>query len=150
MQREFPETPLMGVGAIIVDQQARVLFARRGHEPMKGRWSIPGGLVELGETLADAVRREAREETNLGIEPIELVELLDRVYREEGRVRYHYVIADYLCRITGGQAQAGDDATELHWAERSEWTAPSALNLDPLAARVVEKAWQRAQQLTGA
>lgn len=145
MQREFPEVPLVGVGAVIVEA-GRVLLIRRGSEPMKGRWSIPGGLVELGETLTDAVCRECLEETGLQVEPVVLVELLDRVYREETRVRYHYVIADYLCRVTAGRASAGSDAAEVYWAEPAEWQAPGPLNLDPITARVIEAGWQLACQ----
>lgn len=152
MQREYPETPLVGVGAVIVHEE-RVLLIRRGTEPMKGRWSIPGGLVELGESLTDAVRRETREETGLEVEPVALVELLDRIYKEDApenagkNIRSHYVIADYLCRLTSGKASAGSDAAEVHWAARAEWTdAQSELNLDPITARVVEAGWQQARK----
>jgi len=136
----------VGVGAVIVDR-GRVLLVERGTEPMKGRWTIPGGLVEVGEPLTEAVVRETREETGLHIEPIELVELLDRIYREENRVRYHYVIADYLCRVTGGDLLAASDAAAVRWVERAEWNSHSALNLDPITVRVIESAWQRARQL---
>jgi ADP-ribose pyrophosphatase YjhB (NUDIX family) len=146
MQREFPSAPLVGVGAVIVNDE-RVLLVQRGTEPMKGRWSIPGGLVELGETLADGVRREVQEETGLAVEPVALVELLDRIHREDTRIRYHYVIADYLCRVTGGQATAGSDAAAIRWADRAEWTQPSELDLDPLTARIVEAGWQQAGKL---
>ncbi len=160
MRREYPEMPLVGVGAVIVHEQ-RVLLIRRATEPMKGRWSIPGGLVELGESLLDAVRRECLEETGVQVEPIQLVELVDRVHREQTRVRYHYVIADYLCRVTGGQPVAGSDASEVCWAERRQWLSavqpldPAldpdernldafVLNLDSFTARVVEAGWQMA------
>jgi mutator protein MutT len=140
MQREFPEMPLMGVGAIIVNDEGRVLLAQRGHEPLKGHWSIPGGLVELGETLDEALRRETREESGLEIENLGLVELLDRIYREENRVRYHYVIADYLCRPVAGTARAGDDAVAIHWATPEECAPGGPFRLDPIAARVIAKA----------
>jgi len=145
MQREFPEVPLVGVGAVII-QQGRVLLIRRGSEPMKGRWSIPGGMVELGESLNDAVCRECLEETGLEVETVVLVELLDRIHREETRVRYHYVIADYLCRVTGGEPRAGSDATEVYWAKPAEWLLPGPLNLDPITARVIEAGWQLARR----
>jgi ADP-ribose pyrophosphatase YjhB (NUDIX family) len=151
MQREFPLAPLVGVGAVIVDQ-GRVLLVRRGTEPMKGHWSLPGGLLELGEGLFDAVIREVREETGLIVEPLELIELLDRIYRESGpegeRVRYHYVIADYLCRVAGGSLQAASDADAVRWVERAEWNSHSALLLDPIAVRVIEAGWQRARAIT--
>ena len=146
LEREFPSVPLVGVGAVIVHER-RVLLVQRGREPMKGRWTIPGGLVEVGEMLSEAVVRETREETGLDVEPTELVELLDRIHREDGRVRYHYVIADYLCRVVGGDLCASSDADAVRWVERAEWTGHSALLLDPVTVRVLEAAWQRAMQL---
>jgi len=146
IEREFPATPLVGVGAIIV-QDGRVLLVRRGTEPLKGHWTLPGGMLEVGEALAAAVVREVREETGLDVEPIELIELLDRIHREGSRVRYHYVIADYLCRVTGGELRAASDADAVRWVERSDWNSHSALVLDPITVRVIEKGWQRAKQL---
>ncbi|MGA3080893.1 MAG: NUDIX hydrolase [Terracidiphilus sp.] len=146
MQREFPSAPLVGVGAVVVDE-GRVLLVRRGTEPLKGHWSLPGGLVELGEGLRDAVIREVREETGLIVEPLELIELLDRIHRDEKSVRYHYVIADYLCRVTGGALRAASDADAVRWVERAEWNSHSALCLEPIAARVIEAGWQRAQAI---
>lgn len=146
MQREFPSAPLMGVGAVVV-MEGRVLLVRRGNEPLKGHWSLPGGLLELGESLTDGVIREVREETGLTVEPVELIELLDRIYREGERVRYHYVIADYLCRVAGGALRAASDADAVRWVERAEWNSHSALGLDPITVRVIEAGWQRAQSL---
>jgi 8-oxo-dGTP diphosphatase len=146
VQREFPQAPLVGVGAVIV-QEGRVLLVRRGSEPLKGHWTLPGGMLEVGESLVEGVVREIREETGLGVEVIELIELLDRIHRDNGRVRYHYVIADYLCRITGGELRAGSDADAVRWVERSEWNSHSALIVDPVTVRVLEKGWQRAQSL---
>jgi 8-oxo-dGTP diphosphatase len=144
MQREFPQAPLVGVGAVIV-QEGRVLLIRRGRDPMKGHWTLPGGVLEVGESLAEGVAREVREETGLKVEVLELVELLDRIHREDGRVRFHYVIADYLCRVTGGELQAASDADAVRWVERTEWNSHSALLLDPITARVIEMGWQKAQ-----
>jgi ADP-ribose pyrophosphatase YjhB (NUDIX family) len=146
MQREFPETPLVGVGAVVVDE-GRVLLVRRGTEPMKGQWSLPGGVLELGESLLSGVVREVLEETGLTVEPLELLELLDRIHRVGERVRYHYVIADYLCRVAGGDLKAASDADAVRWAERAEWNSHSALRLDPVTTRVIELGWQRAQTL---
>ncbi len=146
MQREFPSAPLAGVGAVVV-HQGRVLLIQRGTEPALGQWSLPGGLVELGESLAEALRREVREETGLLVEPVELVELLDRIYHEGERVRYHYVIADYLCSVTGGELRAASDAAAVRWVETAEWNSHSALALDPITARVVEAGWRRARQI---
>jgi 8-oxo-dGTP diphosphatase len=150
MQREFPETPLVGVGAVVVDQ-GRVLLVRRGREPLKGQWSLPGGMLEVGERLTDGVLREVKEETGLIVTPVELIELLDRIHREGERVRYHYVIADYLCKVVGGELQAASDADAVRWVERAEWNSPGALKLDPMLdpimVRVIEAGWQRARTL---
>ncbi len=139
---------MVGIGAVVVNE-GRVLLIRRGHEPLKGHWSLPGGLLELGESLHAGVVREVREETGLVVEPLELIELLDRIHRADGsegeRVRYHYVIADYLCRVTGGALRAASDADAVRWVERAEWNSHSALVLDPITARVMETGWQRAQ-----
>ena len=150
LQREFPSAPIVGVGAIMVER-GRVLLVRRGREPLKGRWSIPGGVLELGESLKEALVREVSEETGLEVEPVELVELVDRIHKQNGpegeRIRYHYVIADYLCRVAGGTLQAGSDADEVRWVERAEWNSHSALVLEPITVRVIETAWQRAKSL---
>jgi 8-oxo-dGTP diphosphatase len=146
LQREYPQAPLVGVGAVIVEQ-SRVLLVQRGREPLKGHWTLPGGVLEVGESLAAGVAREVLEETGLAVEPIELVELLDRIHRENDRVRYHYVIADYLCRVTGGELLAASDADAVGWVERAEWNSHSALILDPVTVRVIEKGWQRDRAL---
>ncbi len=146
MQREFPSVPLVGVGAVIIDS-GRVLLVCRGREPLKGHWTLPGGALELGESLAAGVAREVLEETGLAVEPVDLVELVDRIHREGERVRYHYVIADYLCRVVGGTLRAASDADAVRWVERTEWNSHSALALDPLTVRVIEQGWQRAQAL---
>jgi 8-oxo-dGTP diphosphatase len=145
IEREYPQSPLVGVGAVVVDK-GRVLLVRRGSEPLKGHWTLPGGLLEVGETLTAGAAREVKEETGLDVEAIELVEMLDRIHREGERVRYHYVIADYLCRVTGGELRAASDADAVRWVERAEWNSHSALALDPITVRVMEKGWQRAQQ----
>jgi 8-oxo-dGTP diphosphatase len=147
LQREFPVAPLVGVGAVVVEQ-GRVLLVQRGTEPAKGKWSIPGGLMDVGESLRDAVAREVLEETGLVVEPIELIELLDRIHRDGDRVRYHYVIADYLCRVVGGTLLAASDADAVRWVERAEWNSHSAFGIEPITARVIEAGWQRARALT--
>jgi len=107
-------------------------------------------VLELGESLADGLIREVREETGLEVEPVELVELLDRIHREGERVRFHYVIADYLCRVTGGDLLAASDADAVRWVERAEWNSRSALRLDPITVRVIENGWQRARKIFSA
>ena len=123
MKREFPEYPLVGVGAIIIDTE-RVLLVKRAHPPIQGQWSIPGGVLELGELVRDAAMREAREETGLVVEPGELLGVYDRILRDpELRVQYHYLLVDFLCRPVGGELQAADDATEVRWFKREELPA---------------------------
>lgn len=151
MQREFPQAPLVGVGAVVI-KDGRVLLARRGNPPMQGHWTLPGGVLELGETLLEGVAREVREETGLEVEPVELVELLDRIHKSGDRIQFHYVIADYLCRVTGGTLQAASDADAVRWVERSEWKSDGGAlapgpGLDPITVRVIEKGWQRSQVL---
>ncbi|MBP8646047.1 MAG: NUDIX hydrolase [Syntrophobacteraceae bacterium] len=114
MNRRYPDRPMVGVGAIIF-QGNRVLLVQRGREPSYGEWSIPGGLVELGENLRDAVQREVREESGLEVEVEDLAVALDRVILDETqRIEYHYVLLDFLCRWTGGEPRAASDA--LHCA----------------------------------
>jgi 8-oxo-dGTP diphosphatase len=115
MQREFPELPLVGVGAVIIEN-ARVLLVKRAHPPLVAQWSIPGGVLEVGEMVREAAIREVREETGLIVEAGDLLGVYDRVLRNaEQRVQYHYVLIDFLCRPAGGELQAADDATEVRW-----------------------------------
>lgn len=119
MAREYPACPIVGVGAVVV-KDGKVLIVKRAHEPRRNEWSLPGGRVELGETLVEATRREIKEETGLDIEVGPLVEVFDRVHHLEGRVRYHFVIVDYLCTCVGGALCAGDDAEAAAWVASSE------------------------------
>ncbi len=113
MKREYPDTPLVGVGAVVIEDD-RVLLVKRGRAPLFGKWSIPGGALEVGETLRSAVVREAREETGLMIEPAELLGVFERVVPDEqGRMRYHYVLIDFLCQRVSGDLAAADDAEEV-------------------------------------
>ena len=140
MKREYPESPLVGVGAVIVQDQ-RVLLVRRGQPPLLGEWSLPGGVLECGETLREAVAREAREETGLLVEPGEMLGVYERVIRDdERRVRYHYVLIDFLCRPVGGDLKAGSDAADVRWFTHDELPA---LNLAHDANDVVRKGLAR-------
>ena len=117
--RRYPERPILGVGAIVIES-GRVLLVERGREPLKGYWSIPGGVVEVGEKLLDGVRREALEETGLQVDPVRVVEIFERIMPDAaGVAEYHYVLIDYFCRVAGGALQAGDDVSEVRWVERA-------------------------------
>ena len=123
VSREYPDRPLIGVGAVIV-QDKRALLIRRGQAPLLGEWSLPGGVLECGETLREAAVREALEETGLFVEVIDMLGVYERVIRsEDGRVRYHYVLIDFLCHAVSGELKAGSDAAEAGWFTREELPA---------------------------
>jgi len=138
--RRYPKRPLVGVGALIFDR-GRILLAQRGKEPLKGWWSLPGGALEIGESLECAVRREVREETGLEIEPLAVFEVFERIMRDSaGNTEYHYVLIDYICRIAGGTLRAGDDVC------RVEWVKPAGLNALQITEGtlgVIEKAFRK-------
>src|SRR6266550_2210286 len=118
-ERRYPQRPILGVGAIIIES-GRVLLVERGREPLKGYWSLPGGVLEIGEKLADGIRREVMEETGLEIELLSVVEFFERIMKDaDGVAEYHYVLIDYLCRVTGGVLQAGDDVSQARWVDRA-------------------------------
>ena len=134
---------MVGVGAVIVEQN-RVLLIRRGQPPLLGEWSLPGGVLECGETLREAVAREAREETGLVVETDEMLGVYERVIRDdEGRVRYHYVLIDFLCRPVSGDLNAGSDAADVRWFTRDELPA---LNLADDTNDVVLKGLTRTME----
>lgn len=121
LRREFPEHPIVGVGGVIIDADL-VLLVRRGTKPLKGEWSIPGGCVEMGERLSDAVVREIKEETGLDVQPLEVLAVADRIVwsRRPRRVRYHYVLVDYLCRRTGGTLAPATDVIDARWVPQNQ------------------------------
>jgi 8-oxo-dGTP diphosphatase len=140
MKREYPEQPLVGVGAIIIEN-SRVVLVKRAHPPLQAQWSIPGGVLEVGELVHHAAAREAREETGLIVEPGELLGVYDRVLRDSaGRVQYHYVLVDFLCRRAGGELQAADDAAEVRWFTREQLPE---LSLAEDTLEVIEKGFVR-------
>ena len=118
--REYPSVPRVGVGAVVLDA-GRVLLVRRGKPPLAGKWSLPGGLLELGETTAEAARREVAEECGLTIRVGEVAGILDRVVRDaQGRIRYHWVLVDYVAFVESGELCAASDADEAQWVEVDE------------------------------
>jgi len=137
--RRYPKHPLVGVGAILLNRD-RILMAQRGKEPLKGWWSLPGGALETGESLADGVRREVREETGLEIRPLGVLEIFERIMRDSnGEAEYHYVLIDYVCRIIGGTLCAGDDVCRVEWVRRSELVK---LQITEGTLGVIEKAFR--------
>jgi 8-oxo-dGTP diphosphatase len=137
--REFPERPLVGVGGVVISN-GRVLLARRGSPPLEGQWSIPGGLLEVGETLVAAVRRELLEETAVEVRVIELIEVFERIDMDgSGQARHHFVVLDYLCERLNGEACAGSDVTDVKWAAPEELEQYS---LSEAATRVVLRGFQ--------
>jgi len=135
-----PAAPVVGVGGVVV-RAGRVLLIRRGKPPLFRRWTVPGGTVELGETLQEAVVREMREETGLSVQPLEVLTVFDRIEREGEEVRYHFVIVDFLCRAAAGEARAGSDALEVAWVRPQEMPAYA---LPEKALEVVQEALRRA------
>lgn len=129
MNRRYPDRPFVSVGALVIEN-SRALLIRRGKEPLKGEWSVPGGAVEVGEPLAAAVKRELREETGLEAEVGEVIGVFDRIYPDaNGRTEYHYVLVDFLCRRTGGEAKPAGDVDAAKWFSRPEIEA-----LEPIQA----------------
>jgi 8-oxo-dGTP diphosphatase len=142
-KREYPDRPIVGVGAIIIDQ-GRVLLVKRGSPPLLGEWSLPGGVVELGETLRAAAQREALEETGLIVKAGEVLEVLDRIIPgKDSAPQYHYVLIDFLCVVKGGELRAGGDAADVAWAGETEL---QEFKLEQTAIAVIKKAFLVANQ----
>ena len=148
MAREYPDRPVVGVGGVIIED-GRALLIRRGSEPLLGQWSIPGGTLELGESLQAGVARELLEETGLHVRVLDLIEVFDRIYVQgaEGgggtaeRPRFHYVIVDYLCERISGEARAGSDVTDVAFAREDEL---GNYHLTETATRVLRRAFAMA------
>ena len=136
MKRDYPEHPIIGVGAVIVEG-GRVLLVRRDTEPLRGEWSVPGGMLELGEKLRDGVRREVQEETGIDVETGDVLDVFDSIFTDTlGRTQYHYVLIDYLCRPLGGEPRAGSDVSDVRWVSAD---ALPAMRLRESIEQVVRK-----------
>lgn len=137
-EREYPEHPVIAVGGVVI-ADSRALLIRRGQAPLEGRWSIPGGILELGETISEGIARELLEETGIEAKPTELLEVYEKVFRDaSGRAQYHFVILDYLCEFRGGTARPGGDVTAVAWASEEELMQ---YELTGAATRVIKKAF---------
>lgn len=145
MAREYPEKPVVGIGGVVIED-GRALLIRRGSEPLRGEWSIPGGTLEIGESLQEGVARELLEETGLTVRVLDLIEVFDRIFPADakgddnlsGRPKYHYVIVDYLCERISGEARAGSDVTDVAFAAEDEL---EKFRLTQTATRVLRKAF---------
>jgi len=120
VKRLYPKQPIVGVGVVII-KDGKILLEKRKYEPGKGKWSIPGGLVELGENVEQTVIREVKEETGLDVEKPEHIDVIDNVIRDaNGEIKYHFVIIDYFVKLKGGTTKAASDAEELRWVPFDE------------------------------
>ncbi|MGA8144693.1 MAG: NUDIX hydrolase [Candidatus Acidiferrales bacterium] len=138
-RREYPEQPMVGVGGVVI-ADGRALLIRRGSPPLEGEWSIPGGMLEINETIVEGVQRELLEETAIEVKVLELIEVFERITTDtDGRAKYHFVILDYLCEVVQGEALAGSDVTDVAWVEEAELAKYS---LTPTATRVIQKAFE--------
>jgi 8-oxo-dGTP diphosphatase len=141
--REYPERPLVGVGGVVI-ADGKALLIRRGSPPLEGEWSIPGGMLELGETIVEGIERELAEETGLTVRAKELIEVFERIFLDSARrPQYHFVILDYLCEIVSGDLCAGSDVKDVAWAGEAELTK---FSLTPAATRVIAKAFKMARE----
>jgi ADP-ribose pyrophosphatase YjhB (NUDIX family) len=141
--RRYPRRPLVGVGAVIFHGD-RILMAQRGKEPLKGWWSLPGGALETGEALADAVRREVLEETGLEVEPLQVFEIFERIMRDAAGVpEYHYVLIDYVCDVTGGELRPGDDVCAVEWMRLEQLRG---LQITEGTLGVIERAFRKRRE----
>jgi 8-oxo-dGTP diphosphatase len=143
--REYPQWPVVGVGGVVI-ADGRALLIRRGHAPLEGQWSIPGGTLEVGETIGEGISRELLEETEIEVRVLDLIEVFERIFRDkDGKVQYHFVILDYLCEMAGGRARAGGDVVDAAWAGEAEL---GRFELTETATRVVKKAFTMARERT--
>jgi ADP-ribose pyrophosphatase YjhB (NUDIX family) len=150
-RREYPEHPMVGVGGVVIDN-GRALLIRRAGPPLQGEWSIPGGLLEVGETIEEGIARELAEETGLDVRVVELIEVFERIFPappgangappDPKRPQYHFVILDYLCELRGGTLAAGSDASEFAWARADEL---AKFNVTVAVNRVLRKAFALAE-----
>lgn len=143
ISRRYPERPILGIGALIFEE-GRILLAERGGEPLKGYWSLPGGVLETGESLEEGIRREVFEETGLHVQTDGIAKVFERIMRDaEGRAEYHYVLIDYFCKVVGGTPCPGDDCSNVRWFRLTELPH---LRLTEGTLGVIEEAYETYQR----
>lgn len=141
-RRQYPERPIVGVGGVVISH-GRALLIKRGHPPLEGQWSIPGGTLKVGETLLEGVRRELAEEAGIEVRVLDLIEVFERIFHDAaGKIQYHFVILDYLCEMLSGEACAASDAVDVAWARETEL---GEFLLTPIATRVIRRAFEMAR-----
>jgi ADP-ribose pyrophosphatase YjhB (NUDIX family) len=143
LNREYPDAPLVGVAGVVI-QGDEVLLIKRKHEPLKGQWSLPGGVLELGETVREGVEREILEETGLRVRALDVVNVMDAIHRERGSVKYHFVLIDFLCEVVSGVMEAATDAHEARWVNRELANSAGDYRLAPATVSVIDKAFAMA------
>jgi 8-oxo-dGTP diphosphatase len=144
MRREYPEAPVAAVGVVVLKDD-EVLLIRRGKEPRRGGWSLPGGAVELGETVRQAAEREIKEECNVDIRATEVIEVLDAISQDgEGRARFHYVLTELLAEYLGGTPSAHSDALEARWFDLKEL---DVLDMLPISVRIIREGAELGQRM---
>lgn len=140
MTRSYPSAPLVGVGVITFNSEGQILLVKRGSEPAKSLWSLPGGLVELGERVRDAGIREVKEECNIDIEPLDVISVVDLILQDaEGKIKYHYVLIDYLAKFVSGELKPQSDVTAAQWFSQDQLTS---LDIPEVTREVIEKAFK--------
>jgi ADP-ribose pyrophosphatase YjhB (NUDIX family) len=140
-KREYPDRPIVGVGGVVI-HNGRALLIRRGSPPLHGEWSIPGGTLELGESILEGIRREVQEETGIEVRVLGLIEVFDRIFHDSaGRIQYHFVIIDHFCELISGSARAASDVSDTAWVREDEL---GKYSLTEVATRVVRKAFAMA------
>ena len=141
MTREYPKAPLVGVGVVVYNEQKKVILVRRGNDPSKGLWAIPGGNVEIGEQVHQTAIRELLEECNVHIEPYDLLGVVDLILKDNnGKIQYHYVLIEYLAKYVEGELKPRSDVSDAGWFAKEDL---AGLDIPEVTLKILEKAFQK-------